>query len=109
MVWKTSKSGHRYLYKNVRRGNRVIAQYVGTGAVAELALRADALRRTEQQAELRAWQAERRRCAELDSVVNRLCSTIDDLLMATLLVAGLYRHQWAWRRRRVRRRTQKAA
>jgi len=101
MAWKTSKYGHRYLYKNRRRGNRVITQYLGAGPVAELAARTEALHRAERQAELRAWQAAQRRYAELDAVVDRLCSTIDDVLMAELLLAGCYRHQWEWRKRRV--------
>jgi len=109
MAWKTSKYGHRYLYKNRRRGNRVITQYVGTGAVAELAARTEALYRAERQAELRAWQEELRCCAEIDAVVATVCSTIDQLVMAELLLAGCYRHQWEWRKRGVEGYTQKAA
>jgi hypothetical protein len=109
MVWKTSKSGRRYLYRNRRRGNRVHADYVGTGAVAELAVRAEALHRAERQAELRAWQEQQRRCDELNASVEKLCAAADRLLIAQLLLAGCHRHEWAWRRRRVKRRAQQAA
>ena len=56
-----------------------------------------------------AWQETQRQCDELAELVKTVCATIDDLQMATLLVAGCYRHQWEWRRRRVRRHIREAA
>jgi hypothetical protein len=109
MVWKKSKSGHWYLYKNRRRGNRVITQYIGTGAVAELAVRREALRRAERHAEMCAWREEQRDCAELDESITNMCAAIERLLMAELLLAGFHCHEWAWRKRRVKHNSQKAA
>ena len=109
MAWRTSKYGHRYFYRNRRCGDRVITQYIGTGPVAELAARTEALDRAKRQAEMIAWREKQQRCDELDALVGGLCTTIDQLLMATLLVAGCHRHDWAWRRRRAKRYAPKAA
>jgi len=109
MVWKLSKSGKRYLYRNRRRGNHVHSEYVGTGAVADLAMRTEALHRAKRQAEMIARQEEQRRCDELNASVEKLCAAADRLLIAQLLLAGFHRHEWAWRKRRVQRNTQKAA
>lgn len=101
MPWEKRCRG-RYYYTNLRRGNRAIKVYHGTGAMGELAaaLADEARRKRADQAE--SLKVEQARLARPTSALKAL----DDacrLMVETMLTAGGYhRHCYSWRRRHVR-------
>jgi hypothetical protein len=102
MAWDTRR-GHRYYYRSVRRGGRVVKEYLGTGRVAELSARLDDLTRERRAIERQDRAAERARCEVLEAQTLELIQLTDALVAATLTVAGYHRHdRGAWRRRRDR-------
>jgi hypothetical protein len=109
MHWKRSRNGRRYLYRCVRQGDRVVTKYVGTGQVAALAQRREALERARQAAERRVWLRLERRHDRIDAKMRELCTLTEQLMMIELILAGYHRHEWEWRKRRARKRTTKAA
>ena len=98
MAWET-RGGGRYYYKVSRDDGRVRRLYLGTGPVAELAVRDAELRRAERQA--RARSQARLEAAEAAS--QELAELADLLVRAALVAAGYHRHDRGnWRKRRER-------
>src|SRR5688572_7989115 len=102
MGWETRR-GRRYYYRSVRRGQRVVKEYVGSGPAAELSARLDALTLERRQIERQEQVAEQARYEELEAQTVELIELTDALVAAALAVAGYHRHdRGAWRRRRDR-------
>jgi hypothetical protein len=99
MSWESYRGRLRYT-RTFRRNGRVVRQYVGTGPVAEMVARVDALaratrerQRESRRAERAAWEAARTPLRELERVT-------DLLVNAALVAAGFHRHdRGQWRRR----------
>ena len=95
MAWVT-KGRRRYFYRSRRVGERVVRDYFGGGALAEVA--ADLIDRLR-----RAREAHDRNAAQLDDADTRFRqfhARLDRAAAAHLLAAGYYRHdRGPWRRR----------
>ncbi len=90
----------RFYCRSVRRGRRVLHEYYGTGASAELVATLDRQRRLRRQAE----QEGRRQAREIWEAASRplleLIAITDLLARAALLAAGFWEHHSEWRKRR---------
>lgn len=100
MGWET-RHRRRYYYRARKVNGRVVRDYVGTGLFAELAADADAEAQQQRQAQRQAEREERQRLDALDTHLIELHHAIEDLVHATLVLAGYHRHhRGAWRKRR---------
>ena len=101
MAWE-ARGSRRYYTRSKRVNGRVVREYVGTGAVAELAAAADALRRADRRAASEARRAEEARWRAALTPLVELCRAADLMARATLLAAGYHRHsRSSWRKRHV--------
>lgn len=83
----------------MRRGRRVVRQYVGAGKAGEAAAAIDRHRRMLQAAEREASAALLQHLAEQDASVVAFCDAVETVTRAFLLMAGFHRHdRGAWRR-----------
>ena len=98
-MWK-ERNGRDYYYRSVRKGGRVISEYIGAGELAALVARQDKIR----QAERVAKRAERRRQIEagalLDGEIAEYAELVRTLTAAALLASGCHRHKRQWRVKR---------
>ena len=100
MAWE-ERGGRRYYYRSVRRGGRVIKEYVGTGPVAEATAQLDEEERLRREEEAQAWKEERRRMEILEAQIEELCDAAETLSRAALVAAGYRQHnRGEWRLRR---------
>jgi hypothetical protein len=105
MAWETRNGNGRYYTRSHWRSGRVVREYVGSGALAELLAQFDAQVREEQALEA-AIAAEEQ--AERDTYYARLFGPLDVLEAAssvlvreTLTAAGYVQHERGeWRRPR---------
>ena len=96
MAW-VNKGKKRYYYRSRRVGARVVRDYFGTGAIAEMAAHLmGALREV--------WQRQARGAERLDGAAEsyrRFHDLLDRAAAAHLLASGYYRHdRGPWRKRR---------
>ena len=96
MGWE-QRGGRSYYYRKERVGSRVRSVYVGTGTLALLGSRLDALQREEGEAEREEWRRTKARHAEEDSAIAAIAEMVEDLKAAPLLAAGFHTHKRAWR------------
>ena len=100
MGWEARGNG-LYYFRYRKIDGRVTRQYLGAGAVAELAAAADALRRADRRAAMEARRGEQARWREALAPLMALSRVADLLARAALLAAGYHRHsRCSWRRRR---------
>jgi len=87
----------RYYARSIRRGRRVITDYIGLGPYAEDAFRADEAAR---EARL-AWRSERLRLEMLEERVMTFAAALDVLVRAALIARGYHQHdRGQWRKKR---------
>ena len=99
MGWEAR--GRRLYYFRYRKVNgRVTRQYLGAGAVAELAAAADALRRGDRRAAAEARRAEEASWQAALAPLLELSRVADLLARAALLAGGYHRHARTWRKKR---------
>ena len=90
-----------YYYRSERRAGHPRRQYLGAGAVAELASKLDDSRREQSLALAARWRSERGECEALDGLLDELDEMADLVAHAALLAAGYHRHKRGeWRKRR---------
>jgi hypothetical protein len=95
MAWE--KRGNRdYYYKKRRIGGRVVSEYVGSGALAEL----QALLDQEEKESRKYEQAKRLQAEELEAKIDQVDEYSRTLAKAALLLAGYHPHKGQWRKRR---------
>ena len=100
MAWE-ERSGRRYYYRSVRRGGRVVKEYLGTGPVAEATAQLDEEDRRRREEAAEAWKEERRRMEALEAPIEDLCDAAETLARAALVAAGYRQHnRGEWRLRR---------
>ena len=91
----------RFYTRSRKVAGRVVREYVGTGAVGELAAAADALRRADRRAVAEARRAEQANWQAALAPLLERSRVVDLLARVTLLAAGYRQHsRSSWRRRR---------
>jgi hypothetical protein len=99
MGWEAR--GNRLYYFRYRKvDGRVTRQYLGAGAVAELAAAADALRRADRRAAAEARRAEEANWKAALAPLLELSRVADLVARAALLAGGYHRHARTWRKKR---------
>jgi len=94
------RGNNRYYYRKVRRGRRVVSEYIGKGEFGALLWQADKVIHQQQAAKRKAWAKERQRIEAADALVDELASVLHDLMVATLVANGYHQHKRQWRKRR---------
>ena len=91
----------RFYTRSKKVAGRVVREYVGTGAVAELAAAADSLRRADRRAAAEARRAEEASWQAALAPLLELSQVADLMARAALLAAGYHRHsRSSWRKKR---------
>jgi hypothetical protein len=91
-----------YYYRSRKVNGRVEREYIGTGQLAELVARMDALEREQREVERACCRAERAELEALDGPVNELNDLAELVARAALVAAGYRQHKRGpWRKRRV--------
>ena len=100
MSWKSFDNGRRAYFRNRRIDGRVVTEYFGSGWLAELASQEDEERRQKEKERRAAFLREQQFTeSKLAESIN-LSSAVEQLVRASLLLAGMYRHQQGeWRKR----------
>jgi hypothetical protein len=98
MGW--DKNG-RYYSRSRREHGRVVREYVGGGAVGQLAAQLDALKRQTRDSARATLDAECAEAAALDAALAELNELVDLVTRAALAAAGYAQHhRGEWRKRR---------
>ena len=98
-----SKPDNRDTPSTVRGEVQVVREYVGGGAVGELAARLDAADLEQHRAAALADQNDREQLLKFDAPLAELSALADLLAEAALLAAGYHRHHHGeWRKARGR-------
>jgi hypothetical protein len=101
MAWEARSRGRgRYYTRSRKVAGRVVREYIGTGAVAELAAAADALRRADRRAMMEARRAEQANWQAALAPLLELSRVADLMARAALLAGGYHRHSRTWRKKR---------
>jgi hypothetical protein len=95
-----ARGGRRCYTRTFRRDGRVVRQYCGTGAAAELAAQADALARAARAKQAEARRAGRVRWTAAELPLQELENVTDQLIRVALAAAGFHRHGGECRRKR---------
>lgn len=100
MGWE-QRGNASYYYSAERVNGLVVKQYMGTGAVAEIAAQLDALKRAEREDAAETTRRERNALAKLDAALAPLNELADTLTLAALVATGHHRpKRGRWRKRR---------
>lgn len=101
MSWEKDR---RYYTRSRRANGRIVREYVGGGAVGEIAAARDLEARRERAEEAEERRRDRERLREmeaLDSDVEAFYEAVEVLAQAALVAAGYHRHdRGEWRKRR---------
>ncbi len=107
MGWEKRARGGRYYTRSRRVNGKTIREYIGTGEMAEIVARLDAVDQKN-----RCFQAEADRKLQNyldneDRTVGELCATVEAIVSGLLVVSGYHRHKRGeWRRKRERKETE---
>lgn len=100
MAWEKRQRGGLYYTQSYRENGRVRRRYIGTGNLATLIAKADALIR-EQRESTRLLEREKRRDEkEEDREFQAYFDEVQRTLEAVLVEAGYHKHKRQWRKRR---------
>ena len=99
MGWE-DRGNRSYYYRKRREGDRVVSEYVGAGAVAELVAMAAELERESTELERRDLATEIDADLEMVHAIDAACQLTRALTAAALLSAGYHTHKGQWRKRR---------
>jgi hypothetical protein len=99
MGWEP-RGNKLYYFRYRKVDGRVTRQYLGAGAVGELAAAADLLRQGDRRAALEARRAEEASWRAGLAPLLELSRAIDVVVRAALLCGGYHRHARTWRKKR---------
>jgi len=91
-----------YYYRSVREGERVRKEYVGGGALGEVAAEFDEAKRRQREEESAYWREERKRFERSAAFLQELEAAAQILIRAQLLVTGFRKWKGQWRQKRER-------
>jgi hypothetical protein len=101
MGWET-RGGRSYLYQKVRRGGRVVSEYIGTGLLAEFVVSQTVEKRFRRVTESEAEQAQRAALEAVERPLVEWCNQVEVFTRAVLEAANYHRHaRGRWRKRRM--------
>ena len=101
MGWET-RGERSYFYKKVRRGGRVLSEYIGTGPLAEFMASKTIEKRFRRVTEGEAEQAQREALEAIERPLVEWCNQVEVFTRAVLEAAGYHRHaRGRWRKRRM--------
>lgn len=99
--WERRERGSFYYTRSRKEGGRVAREYIGSGPVAALAARMDALERERREERAAHRRQEREELDALDASVNEVAEGSDLLVRAALLASGYRQHnRGEWRLKR---------
>jgi hypothetical protein len=99
--WEKRERGGLYYTRSRKEDGRVVREYVGIGALGEIAALEDEYERRRRELEAAFWKEERESLDQLVAPVDELCEAAEVLARAALLAAGYRRHnRGEWRKRR---------
>jgi hypothetical protein len=99
--WERRERGGLYYTRSKKVKGEVVREYVGGGALGEIAARMDALERRQREEQAASWKEERERMEALEAPVEELCEAAEVLAKAALVAAGYHQHKRGeWRKRR---------
>jgi hypothetical protein len=106
MALETRNGNGRYYTRSIWRDGRVHREYVGKGAMAELAALADLIERDERrkvrQQKREAQERVKADIQALETPLNTMDYICQMAMMAAFELAGYHRpKRWRWRKRRV--------
>lgn len=100
MAWEQRRNG-MYYYRTRKDHGRVIKEYVGTGAEAEVAAERDALSRAARADAREKQHREQSAIRASDAPVENFADSLETLTRAHLVSSGYHRHHGGeWRKRR---------
>jgi hypothetical protein len=100
MGWESRGDAGPYYYRKVRRGGRVVSEYIGRGEAAELIAALDIVDRDRREGEAADRRAAREEEAEADARLDGMVREALSAASARLAELGYHRHKGQWRRRR---------
>jgi hypothetical protein len=102
MGWKRRRNGRRYYYRVIRRGNRILTEYIGGGQIGEDAAKEDADRRAARASRRQNRQLRRQEHEALSDQLKEMHDEASAIAEAALLATSFYRHcRGRWRKRNV--------
>ncbi len=99
MGWERRGSS-QYYYRKVRRGRRVVSEYVGAGEFAIFTALLDEEQRAERQEQQEAERRRREEAYQIDHELAQIDDALRSLTAAMLEQAGYHRHKGQWRKQR---------
>jgi hypothetical protein len=96
------RRGNPYFYRKVRRGGRVVSEYVGGGLLGLAGAREDEDARAERQREVEFWRAKRERMEDEERAIAGDFDRVEARVREVLTAAGYHRLRGEWRKRRGR-------
>jgi hypothetical protein len=100
MAWEHRRGAGPYYTRSLRRNGRVVRQYFGRGALAEMVAHEDAAARAARLAERQRCAAERESQVGTRAMLHALRIQLSALTSSALSQAGYHEHRGLWRRRR---------
>jgi len=99
--WEIRERGTTsYYYRSVRQGDRVKKEYVGGGALGQVAAELDEMKRRHREEEAAYWREEREHLERSAAFLQGLEEAAEVLVRAHLLDSGCHKNKGQWRRRR---------
>ncbi len=99
MGWEL-RNGKRYYYNKIRRGRRVVSEYVGTSEFAEFWFEWDRRDRVEKVLSRTIWKEQKDEVKKLNKDFIELEKVINGMTRASLLTSGYHAHKGQWRKKR---------
>ncbi len=99
MGWEL-RNGKRYYYRKIRRGQRVVSEYIGASEFAELLSEIDGIDRSEKTYSKTNWKNQKDEVKRLNENIGQLAKIIRGVTRASLLTFGYHPHKGQWRRNR---------
>jgi len=104
MAWEKRDRGGLYYTRSRKVNGKVLREYVGGGALGEIAALKDKYERRRREEDAAFFKEEREQLEALSAPIDELCEAAETIARAVLLAAGFRRHNRSeWRRQRDQR------
>jgi hypothetical protein len=101
MAWESRKRGGLYYTRSRKVNGRVVREYMGSGALGQIAALEDEYDRRQREEQAACWREQQEGLDALETPVDELSEASDLLVRATLLATGYRQHnRGEWRLRR---------